>query len=152
MRYENSICRYDEDRVIERVLVIMGLPTPPAGKGRACVEEILRSPMLTMLADSKVLCDRLTLLLEILGTPVIEPTLKQVQDPTQAGRSLCVLGVQSRIGVDLHAGIGAVFYRASSDTLFSEAAPITGTGLAMRHDYLCSVIEAARDVLERSFS
>lgn len=152
MRYENATCRYDANDVIERVLILMGLPPPPAGRARECAEMILRSPIVVLLPGSDEHRERIALLLKIIDASIVTPTSAQVQDPTQLGESLFVVGLKTRTGVEIHAGVGAVFYRAASDTLFSEVAPITGTGLSMRQDYLHSVIEAARDVLESTFS
>lgn len=159
-RFEHSICRYDQDDVIRRVFSIMGFPLPPAGKARACADEVLRKGGVTdVLAaivphGAAVLAQRAKLadFLELLDTPRIVLTADQVNAPTLIGRSLCVASKERRVAVEIHAGIGVLFHQGENGTMTSRVAPITGPGMETRRDYLLSVIEAARTTLEQHFS
>ena len=160
MRFENSICRYDADDVVRRVFGLMGFPPPPPRKARQCAEEVLKvGGFVERMAipspnggDVIAQRGRLSALLKMIDAPRIEPTAEQVKDAKQLGQSLSIVSTQIRAIIDIHAGIGAIYYRAESDTLFSQAAPITGRGMDRRRDYLCSVIEATRDTMEKTFS
>lgn len=155
VRFENSICRYDEDTVIRCVFVLVGFPSPPLGKGRVCLEELLK-PGGAFERMSAVPPQRerppMKDLLLILSAPRIEPTVEQICSDRQVERTLFFMGTRPKVGVAIHAGIGAIFYRGEIDRLISEVAPITGAGMEKRRDYLCSVIEATRDTLEQTFS
>lgn len=152
MRFKHSICRYDEDDVVQRVFALMGFPPPPPGKARQCAEEVLKMGAFEKMTNVIVQCGRLAVLLKMLDAPRIEPTVEQVKDDKQIGKSLCVVSAQARTSVEIHAGIGAIFYCVESDTLVSQVAPITGAGMDRRRDYLISVLETTRDTLERTFS
>jgi hypothetical protein len=95
---------------------------------------------------------RLAALLETLDASRIEPTVEQVRDDKQLGQSLCVVSAQRRVAVELHAGVGAIFHSGEGGDLISQVAPITGSGMDSRRDYLLSIIETTRDTLERTFS
>jgi hypothetical protein len=160
MRYEHSICRYDQEDVIRRVFALMGFPSPPPGKARQCAEEILKpggfieraAPLSPNGSDVIAQRGRLAALLVVLDAPKIKPTAEQVADDKQAGQSLCVVSAQLRSSVEIHAGIGAIYYRTEGDSLISQVAPITGSGMDRRRDYLLSVIETTRDTMEQTFS
>jgi hypothetical protein len=159
-RFEHSICRYDQDDVIRRVFAIMGFPLPPPGKARVCADEVLRKGGVTdVLAaivphGAAVLAQRAKLVgfLEMLDVPRIVLTADQVNGATLIGRTLCVASKEARVAVEIHAGIGVLFHHGENGTLISQVAPLTGTGMDTRRDYLLSVIEAARSTLEQHFS
>lgn len=162
-RFSHSICRYDEEEVIQCVFAIIGFPPPPPGTARQCAEEILAVgsalDAIDLLAamtpqGNEVLGQRARIsdLLVLLDAPKIEPTIEQIRDPRLLGRTLFVISMRKRTGVEIHAGIGALYYRKEAEILISEAAPITGSGMDHRRDYLTSVVEATRDTLEQTFS
>jgi hypothetical protein len=90
--------------------------------------------------------------LKLLDTPDVEPTFDQVHSATTITKTLFVASKLTHTAVEIHAGIGAVFYRMKPDTLVSELAPRTGGGMDKRQEYLRSVVEAGRDALEQLFS
>jgi len=147
-RFENSVCRFDEDEVLRRIFLIVGIEPPPIGKSRGYVERILKT------ADCpKDFRERFTGLMKILDAKTIEPTASEVSGETCVGPSLCVVNPLPAIGaIELHAGIGAIFRHGNGDTLFSKVAPITGPGLDRRRDYLLSIVEAGRHDMETTFS
>lgn len=159
-RFSHSVCRYEQEDVICRVFGLMGFPPPPPGLARRCAEEVFKvgGTLDALAGETPQGADligrraKISDLLTLLDAPKIEPTRDQVRDPTLLGRTLFVMSAASRVGVEIHAGVGAIFYRKDGDTLVSEVAPITGTGMDMRRDYLLSVIEATRDTLEQTFS
>ena len=162
MYVKHSICRYDADDVVRRVFALMGFPEPPPGKARQVAAEILKpGGVVDRLAEvssrrTTVLAHRgrLAVLLTMLDVPRVEPTVDQVNDDKQLGQSLAVVCPHTRASVEIHAGIGAIFYRAEieTDTLVAQVAPIAGEGLDRRRDYLLSVIETTRNSLEQTFS
>lgn len=166
MRFEQSVYRYDEDDVIRRILAIMGLPSPPPEKARTCAETLLdgdlMEKLLAMLPDAgvmqaqhrRILRERVASLLAMLDAPKIEPTAEQIQCDKQLGQSLHVACPKTRTSVDIHAGIGAIYYRsdAATGTFISQVAPITGPGMDRRRDYLISVVEMTRNTVEQTFS
>lgn len=154
-RFEQSIRRYDEDEVIAGVLTIAGFMPPSLSVARQVATELLtvggRFDAITppiLLAQR----DRISNLLALLDMPKVEPTADQVRDSKTLTKTLCVASKVTQTAIEIHAGIGAVFYRMKPDTLVFELAPCTGKGMDKRREYLVSVIEASRDVMEQLFS
>jgi len=161
MRFEHAICRYDEEELICRAFAILGIPPPPADKARMCAEAIVKAGDLIAEVVSALSPNgdavreqqaRVAEILVMISAPKVEPTLAQVKDDKQLGRSLCLASVQQRASVEIHAGIGAIYHVVVGDTLVSRLAPINGPGMDRRRDYLVSVVETSRDAMERTFS
>jgi hypothetical protein len=158
--FEHAICRYNQDDLIRRVFTLMGFPSPPRGKARVCADEVLKkggvveAVAAVMPNSNDILAQREKLagFLEMLDVPKIVLTADQVNAPTLIGRTLCVASRSRRAAVEIHAGIGALFHCGERGTLISQVAPITGTGMETRRDYLLSVVEANRTLLEQQFS
>ncbi len=159
-RFAHSICRYDQDDVIRRVLALLGFPPPPPGQARECADDVLRKDgLVEALAavvphSGTVLAQRahLAAFLKLLDVPRRVVTPDQVNGSTLIGKSLLVASKERRVAVEIHAGIGVLFHDGETGTMISQVAPITGPGMDTRRDYLLSVIDAARTTLEQQFS
>jgi hypothetical protein len=128
---------WDEDIVLQTVIVLIGLPMPRDHCGAKLLKAILP------FVQSDEISTLIETVFQRLKQPAITPTQEAIDSDKVAVRDFVISNTERGGTVEIHEGVGVTLHlNAPPDVIHSTVMALPGEGIEMRKAYLHSTITA----------